>query len=378
VSAGGDDRRPLRRTNVGDGRAGRLVFSQVREDPSVDVALVGPTGDDHVVVVTSAGCTALAMLAAGAGRVTAVDCNHAQNDLAEAVTGALSVLDHGSMLAFLGARGVRAPERLDLYDRIRPVLTDGARQRWDSSQRLVGRGLIHAGLTERACVPLAFAIRHLVERPSTVSALLGAGDAATQRDVFDRRWDNRRWRAMFAITLNRFTCRPLYKGFFDNVDEARFAEAFRSGVDHALRDVPIGENWYVHDLFEGGYRANSLPPHLRIEAQATIAANRDRLSIVDGSVGALLRSLPAGDVTGFCLSNVGEWLSPDDFAALLKEVVRAAAPGAVVVFRNFVPRHPPVPPAFKDVLEALAPERAEMMIDRSLVRYQTVVSQVRK
>jgi len=377
VNVGGDERRPLRRTGVGDGRAGRLVFSQVREDPSVDVALVNPARDGHVVVVTSAGCTALAMLAAGAGRVTAVDRNHAQNDLADAVTAALTVFDHATMLRFLGASAAPGEERLDLYTQVRVLLTREARQRWDGHRKLVSRGLVHAGLTERAAKPLAFAIRHLVEQPSTVAALLAAADLAAQQDLFDRRWDNRRWRAMFALTLNRFTCRPLYKGFFENVDTSRFAEVFRSGVDHALRDVPVDENWYLHDLFEGGYRADCLPPHLRVEAQATIVANRDRLTLVDGSVAALLGSLPDGDVTGFCLSNVGEWLSAEDFAALLREVVRSAAPGAVVVFRNFVPREPAIPSAFRDVLQPAATERVALL-DRSLVRYQTVVSRVRK
>jgi len=354
------------------------MFAQVREDPSVDVALVDPGSDDHVVVVTSGGCTALAMLAAGAGRITAVDVNAAQNDLAEAVAAALAVFDHATMLRFVGASAATATERLGLYARIRPVLTAEARRRWDGRRRLLARGLIHAGLTERAAVPLAFAVGHLVQRPSTVAALLGAGDLSTQQDVFDRRWDNRRWRAVFALTLNRFTCRPLYRGFFDNVDQARFSDVFRSGVDHALRDVPIAENWYLHDLFEGGFRPNCLPPHLRADAQATIAANRDRMGLVDGSVAGLLRSLPDGDVNGICLSNVGEWLAPPDFVALLEEVVRVAAPGAVVLFRNFVPRDEPIPPALQDSLQAVVPSPSGEVMDRSLVRYQTVVCQVRK
>jgi len=376
VTAGREDLHPLRRTSVGDGRAGRVVFSQVREDPSVDVALVGPGPDDHVVVVTSGGCTGLAMLAAGAGRVTAVDRNSAQNDLADAIAAALTAFDHAAMLRFVGAGPAPAGERLARYAEIRPLLTEEARRRWDNDGRLVAGGLVHAGLTERAAVPIAFAIRHLVQRPSTVDALLAAGDLRAQADVFDRRWDNRRWRAMFALTLNRFTCQPLYKGFFDNVDQARFSEVFRSGIDHALRDVPVADNWYLHDLFEGRFRDDCLPPHLGVEAQATIAANRDRLTLVDGSVAALLRSLPDGEVNGFCLSNVGEWLAPDEFVALLREVVRAGAPGAVVVFRNFIPRDRPIPPVLSGLLEPLAPERRPVVTDRSLVRYQTVVSQV--
>ena len=49
----------------------RLFFAQVREDPCVELTALRPGPDDEVVVVSSGGCTALSLLAAGAGRVVA-------------------------------------------------------------------------------------------------------------------------------------------------------------------------------------------------------------------------------------------------------------------------------------------------------------------
>ena len=61
----------------------RLFFAQVREDPRAELAALRPGPDDDVVVVSSGGCTALSLLAAGAGRVVAVDLNATQNHLVE-------------------------------------------------------------------------------------------------------------------------------------------------------------------------------------------------------------------------------------------------------------------------------------------------------
>jgi S-adenosylmethionine-diacylglycerol 3-amino-3-carboxypropyl transferase len=367
---------PLARLSLDGRRPGPLMFAQVREDPSVDVAAIRPAERRHVLAVTSGGCTALAMLGAGAKRVTAVDSNPIQNDLADLVAGALTVLDHADMLRFIGAAPAPAGERLRRYAQVRPLLTADARRRWDGHRRMIARGAIHAGLTERAAAPLMLAVRHIVQRPATVDALLAADDPVTQREVFDQKWDTRRWRMLFRIALNRVTCRPLYRTFFDNVNADRFPDVFRSGVEHALRNVPVAENWYVHDLFEGAFRPDALPPHLRASAQDTIRANRDGLRLVDGSLLALLHTLPDGDVDGFSLSNVGEWLTPNEFENLLHEVIRVAAQGAIVVFRNFIPRDDPVPASLAGVLRVANRGSEATAVDRSLVRYQTVIAQV--
>ena len=241
---------------------------------------------------------------------------------------------------------------------------------------MIARGVVHAGLTERAAALLVVAVRNIVQRPATVEALLAAADPVAQREVFDQRWNTRRWRLLFRVALNRFTCRPLYRRFFDNVDADRFSDVFRSGVEHVLRDVPVTENWYLHDLFEGAFRPDALPPHLGALAQDNIRAHRGGLRLVDGSLSALLHALPDGDVDAFSLSNVGEWLTPHDFEALLREVVRVATPGATVVFRNFIPRDDPVPAELAKVLRPANRGGEATVMDRSLVRYQTMVLQV--
>ena len=58
---------------------GRLLFAQVREDPILEIDALRVRSGGRYVVVGSGGCTALSMLAAGAGHVSAVDLNKTQN-----------------------------------------------------------------------------------------------------------------------------------------------------------------------------------------------------------------------------------------------------------------------------------------------------------
>jgi len=104
----------------------RLFFAQVREDPRVELTALRPGPDDEVVVVSSGGCTALSLLAAGAKRVAAVDLNATQNHMVELKTAA-TTLGGRDAVAFLGA--LPSARRRETYASLREALTPAARRR---------------------------------------------------------------------------------------------------------------------------------------------------------------------------------------------------------------------------------------------------------
>jgi hypothetical protein len=93
-------RREIRLPSVS---ADRLFFAQVREDPLLEIDALAPAPDSTIVVVSSGGCTALSLVACGAGRVISVDSNATQNHLVELKAQAVRSLEPGALLGFLGA-----------------------------------------------------------------------------------------------------------------------------------------------------------------------------------------------------------------------------------------------------------------------------------
>jgi hypothetical protein len=86
--AGGADARARpyrvrREIRLPSASADRLFFAQVREDPLLEIDALVPAPDSTIVVVSSGGCTALSLVACGAGRVISVDSNSTQNHLVE-------------------------------------------------------------------------------------------------------------------------------------------------------------------------------------------------------------------------------------------------------------------------------------------------------
>ena len=358
----------------------RLYFAQVREDPCAEIAALEPAPNDSLVVVGSGGCTALSLVAAGAGQVTAVDVNRTQNHLVELKLAAVSALSRDETLAFLGATDAVRRDRLDTYVRLRPLITAAARSHWDTRPALVDAGVLGAGVTERFIRMLVSAMKLLVHPRSRLERMLACESIEAQRTLFAREWNTRRWRLFFSLLLNRHVFRKTYDAaFFAHLEQPSFAEHFRRCAEHALTDLPVRNNYFLHHMITGRYPADAdegAPPYLTTDGHAIVAEQRDRLTLVDGSMTDYLRILPDASVTGFSLSNICEWLAPDAVEELFAEIVRVATPGATLCFRNFV-GWTEVPRRFRDIVREDRARGEELTKhDRSVVARRIAVCRI--
>jgi S-adenosylmethionine-diacylglycerol 3-amino-3-carboxypropyl transferase len=381
LRAARDITRALHRVTLGDAKDGPLMFAQVREDPRIEMQALAPAFGGRIVIVSSGGCTALSLLAAGARRVVAVDLSRAQNHLVELKCACVRALTPTEAIAFLGGQPMPAARRGGLYEILSPLLTDSARAYWEVNGAAVEHGVLRAGRSERFIALVASAAARFVVRAGGVSALLDAECLETQRAVFARSWAGWRWRALFALLLNRWTfSRAYHPAFFAHVENPSFAHHFRVLAERALTEMPTRDNYFLHEMLTGRYpvgEPEGVPPFLTSAGAARVADAAERLRLVDGSVTEYLRTCPSGSIDGFALSNIAEWLDDGGRAALFGEVVRTARPGARVVFRNFV-GWTEIPERWRRVLIEW-PRYGEALIqrDRSMVQRRVVVCEVR-
>jgi S-adenosylmethionine-diacylglycerol 3-amino-3-carboxypropyl transferase len=363
--------------------AGRLFFAQVREDPGLEIAAFQPNPADTLVVVASGGCTALSLLAAGAGHVLAVDRNLAQNNLVELKALALIVLPYHAGLAFLGARPASRLSRAASYRGLRGHLTLAARQYWDENPGAIERGVIRSGVSERFLGLIMRAVTAFVHTRARQRRLLDCGTPAAQREFYEREWNTWRWRALFRVLVNRWMFSRTYDAtFFRHVDNPSFAAHFLRLAEHSLTEVPVATNYFLHQMLTGYYptseSSDDLPPYLSRGGVASLRRQASRLTIVDGSYVDLLKRMPNESVTGFALSNICEWMPPQEVEELFGEIYRTAAPGAVLVFRNFV-GWTEVPARWREsVVEDRARGEGLIAKDRSMVQCRMAVCRIEK
>ncbi len=326
------------RHEAGASMESRLLFAQCREDPLLEIDALKPRAQGRYVVVASGGCTALSLLARGAGRVDAVDINRSQNHMVELKAAALAALGTRDVLEFVGAAPSGPKQRLQAYDAVKGALGARAREWWDRRPTAIERGVLNAGATESLLRAVSAVLRWLVHPRARQEHLLACRSLAEQAAYYAGTWNSWRWRALFALLINRVVFRGTYPAaFFAHLERPSLSRHFLGTVAHGLSATPVASNYFLHHILKGSYPAGApggVPPYL--EPGLPWREVHERLALVDGGVTDHLRTLPAGSVDGVVLSNICEWLDTAEREALFGEIARVSRRGAVVCLRNFL------------------------------------------
>jgi S-adenosylmethionine:diacylglycerol 3-amino-3-carboxypropyl transferase len=370
------------RTVLAGAKDDRLFFAQVREDPLLEIEALAPLPDARVVVVSSGGCTAFSLLASGAKEVIAVDLNSTQNHLVELKVVALRRLVNPELMSFLGVAPGTARRRSRTYAVLRPYLSDEAVKYWDRNESLIGRGVLNCGVSERFISAVVAVVKLAIHDKRRIGQLLSLQNLEEQEEFFASDWNTWRWKLLFPLLLNRWTFNRTYDpGFFRAVENPSFAAHFRGLIEHALREVPVRTNYFLHQMLSGAYPSQvpgGVPPYLDPTRREFMRSRLDRLELVDAGYAEYLATCGDNSVDALALSNICEWLDQAGVDDLFKQVVRVARPGARVCFRNFV-GHTPIPERFRSTLVE-DPARGEEAIarDRSCLQSRIVICRVVK
>lgn len=377
-----EDPRAVKRTTLPGAMPGKLYFAQVREDPLLEIEYLAPAGNETIVVVGSGGCTALSLLAAGAGKVVAVDSNPTQTNVIELKAAAITALGVAEAGAFLGASPMDGRKRLRISSTLGRFMTRRAVGWCNDNPGAIECGVLGAGVSERFIRVVARIVSAGVHPRDRIDRLLACTTLDGQRVIYRNEWNNRRWRLMFDLVLNRWVFNRAYDpAFFANVENPGFAAHFRQLMEHALCEIPVSTNYFLHHMLTGAYPAGiagGVPPYLDTANEATIRLNAPGLELVDGRYEDYLATCADDSVDGFALSNICEWLTAREVPGLFDQVVRVAKPGARVCFRNFV-GHTVIPARLKDVLvEDVGRGIAAIRRDRSCLQARIAMCTVEK
>ncbi|MEY2880355.1 MAG: hypothetical protein RLZZ15_2735 [Verrucomicrobiota bacterium] len=320
----------------------RIRYAQVWEDADVLLAALSVQPTDTVVSIASAGDNALALLGAGAARVVALDLNPAQLACLALRVAAYRELGHSELLELIGSRP--STRRDALYRRCRPLLARDARDFWDAHGPAIAGGIGGAGKFEDYFRLFRTRVLPLVHRLVTIEALLRGGSREERGRFYAQRWNTWRWRLLFKVFFSRFVMGRLGRdpAFFKYV-EGSVADRILGRTRHALTALDPAANPYLHWILTGTHGAE-LPWALRAENFEKIRARLDRLEAHELTLEAFLERERggAGRVDKFNLSDIFEYMSEENTAALLARLADASRPGGRLAYWNMLaPRRRP-------------------------------------
>ena len=319
-------------------------FSFVRyancwEDATILVKALQPSCGKRILSIASAGDNALSLLCEGA-EVIACDLNVSQVACTELRQAAIRACNRDAFLGFCGVND--SADRLAVYKSIRPELSELSRKYWDNQRDCLESGFIHHGKFERYFHMFRKRVLPLVHRRSTVMDLLKSRSADGRREFYDSRWNNLRWRAMFKIFFSRTLMGRLGRdpAFFKHV-EGSVASRILERTEYAFTELDTSQNPYLTYILTGNY-GPALPLYMREGNYERVRANIDNLTVVQGAVDAVAEQYQSAGFDGFNLSDIFEYLTPEQCSVLYDKLLHYSNAGARFAYWNMlVPRSCP-------------------------------------
>ncbi|MEO6722396.1 MAG: DUF3419 family protein [Ferruginibacter sp.] len=321
----------------------KLVFTQNWEDPESDHAALKIKNNDSVLAITSGGCNVLGFLLFDPELIYSIDINPAQSYLLELKIAAIKALDFDEFISLAGLKDYQ--QRIDLYQKIRSLLSTEAKDFWDGQHRILTNGFLMNGKYERFIL-LAGKFLNLLQGRKRVQGLFIEKSKEEQEIYFDEVWNTKRFHYLFKLLFNKrmLAKRGLVADYFHFDDGSKsFAESFYNRSKKAFRNIPVKGNYFLSLYLLGKYRNDGeVPAYLKKENFNIIKQRVDRIKIITSDAQGWLDSMSAGTINCFALSNICELMSENDTHRLFAGVARTARPGARVIFRNLmVPREVP-------------------------------------
>ena len=319
---------------------GFIRYGSVWEDADLLCQALEPVAlGGRLLSVASAGDNALALLTLDPAELVAVDLSQAQLACLELRVAAFRHLDDAPLLRFLGVEGRAAEEgRSSTYTDLRGELSPEARRFWDAHPEEITRGIVHSGKFERYLRRFRRWVLPLVHREATIEALREDRPVEARRAFYRHEWDTRRWRILFRLFFSRRVMGWMGRdpAFFDHV-EGEVSRRILDRTRYALTELPARSNPYLAYILTGTYPPEARPLYLRPGRIQEIRARLDRMELHLGSA----EEAP-GEFDGMNLSNIFEYMAPEDHEACYRALVEKSRPGARLAYWNLlVPRASP-------------------------------------
>jgi S-adenosylmethionine:diacylglycerol 3-amino-3-carboxypropyl transferase len=267
--------------------------------------------------VASAGEVPLSLLCLQPGaKITAVDISFAQLALCRLKMQAAIALPYPLNGRFLGYAALESKTRREIYfERIHPSLTKKDQDFWLQHFEAIEKGVINSGRFEGYIKRLRKILFIIIGKKNLLQ-LTACSDTAGQQSVFDKQVAGRKavkylFRIAFhpAIYKNRgLSSQGLMHA------RANTGELFFNKFRNFCTATPAGKNYFLQYFLLGEcISEQAFPEYLRENSRRIILANRHNLTFRQATLQDELSAHPAGTFNKIHLSNIGDWMSKQEF-----------------------------------------------------------------
>ncbi|MCB0651416.1 MAG: BtaA family protein [Saprospiraceae bacterium] len=325
--------------------SGNLVYNACWEDPRCDRNLMEFDTDSEIVMITSAGCNALAYLADHPKNIHCIDVNPRQNALLQFKQALIRHTDHETLFGFFG-KGTHPDHEAIYREKVRSDLGPYARMFWDKNIRYfsdkgVRKNFYHYGTSGMVAWFFSGYIRARKRLYNEVQKLLNATDLETQHDIY-LRVEKKLMNRMVEAVVNRHFIMCML-GVPESQQELFVNDYYRGALGfiqerlrHVFTQLPIHDNYFYRVYINGEYTEACSPDYLKKENYDLLHQQVDKIHTYNTTISDFLKTNP-GKYSHFILLDHQDWLAANDRRALEEEwalILANSRPGTRILLRS--------------------------------------------
>ncbi|HRF00619.1 MAG TPA: BtaA family protein [Pirellulaceae bacterium] len=322
-----------------------LVYNTCWEDPRLDREALQFGADDHVMVITSAGCNALDYALCGPSSVSAVDMNPRQNALLQLKIAGIRRLDYDQFFKLFGDG--RLPGVRKVYEtKLRQDLCDWSRAFWDRKIRFFDnprKTFYYRGTSGAFARLMRIYVEKVIKVRPAIDRLLDAPSVDEQLRIYEADLRDKFWTGLVKFAMNRDTTLSMLgvpkaqRKQIELTYEGGVVKFVRDCVEAVFTKLPLRDNYFWRVYLNGCYTRECCPEYLTAAGFERLKGGLvDRVRTHTCSVQAFLEKseLP---ISKFILLDHMDWLSDKFFPLLEAEwqaIVDRAAPNSRIIWRS--------------------------------------------
>ena len=295
-------------------------FGMSQDDAETERKALNIGKRNQLICIASAGEVPLNLLSRSNIQIDAVDISKSQLSLAKLKMLAAIHLEPLEAARFIGYCSGTSNERVYLYKKLSRFLEDPEKSFWDKHPVIFEKGPIHAARFEKYLSRFNWVGVNILGRKKLMR-LFEFNDVGMQQRYFDLHLDTRRLKYIFKIAFHPkiYKKRGMDKQGLVHSGSRDIAEFFFSRFRNfctatlARRNYLLQITFFNHILY-----MEALPEFLKEKGNQKIRNSIGNLSFHNESISDRIRRKPKGFYDSFALSNVGDWMSHEDYADLLK------------------------------------------------------------
>lgn len=294
-----------------------IAFSQVREDPRLDLEIAGALPPEATaMMIASGGETAVCLARLPLARLILVDMNPAQLALTRCRFHLAEHVSPSESMRLLGHAEMPTEERREEWNQI--FLRLNLAENVLGSPDLVARlGSDHCGRYEAAFAELR---RLLAPFSAEIEKFLLSTQPTPPPAAID---------SAFASALRLENLVALFGEGATQNPRRPFHEHFPAQLREVFARMPPAQNPWIWQLLAGKFPPSAPYDWLLESAPPTVQPEYIRSSML-----AALNAEPESSVDFLHLSNILDWLSPDEARETLAAARRALRPGGRLIIRQ--------------------------------------------